>query len=566
MSKDLSTGRPRQHDSVGDLLQNAGMAGFAAKTSPTDDKLRGGYYTPAPIAEFVSGWVAKAGPALLEPSCGDGNILVFLAQHSQQTVGVELVHDEAARASTRTGLDVVEHDLFVWFSAAKRAAFDGVAGNPPYIRFGHWTEPSRGAALALMRSAGLHPNKLTNAWVPFVVASVLACRKGGRIGLVLPAELMQVGYASELRQYLIDTCSKVTVVCFNRLVFPGILQEVVLLLAERGEGPAHIQVLEVEDAAALAGLQIDNDPEVRAPLHESEKWTKYFLARHEIEALRSLRADDRLSPLERFASVDVGVVTGRNSFFVMTPEEAKVRQVEDLTIPLVSRSAQVVGLSYSEQDGCDFEAQGGKTLLLDARDVDPDKHAGLGNYIRIGEQHEVHTGYKCRIRKQWWVVPSIWQADAFMLRQIYTHPRIIANTTTATSTDTVHRLRLADGVDPLKLAAVAINSITFAVSEIVGRSYGGGVLELEPSEAEELPIPDPALIPDSVVTKVDELVRQRRIEDAVDLVDQSVLMDQLGFSAEDVDIARAAWRTLRDRRNRRGRGKASETSHAIVRL
>ena len=59
---------------------------------------------------------------------------------------------------------------------------------------------------------------------------------------------MQVGYASELRQYLIDNCAAVTVVCFKRLVFPGILQEVVLLLAEKGRGPARIQVLEVEDA------------------------------------------------------------------------------------------------------------------------------------------------------------------------------------------------------------------------------------------------------------------------------------------------------------------------------
>ena len=86
----------------------------------------------------------------------------------------------------------------------------------------------------------MKPNKLTNAWVPFVVASVVACRDGGRLGLVIPgAELMQVGYAAELRQYLIDHCSAVTVVCFKRLVFPGILQEVVLLLAEKGEGDLH---------------------------------------------------------------------------------------------------------------------------------------------------------------------------------------------------------------------------------------------------------------------------------------------------------------------------------------
>lgn len=531
------------------------MAGFVAKAAPTDDKLRGGYYTPTPIAEFVSGWVAQAGPLLLEPSCGDGNILVFLGKHSDQTIGVELFSQEAAKASERTGVEIAVADFFEWFTEARRGTFDGVAGNPPYIRYGNWAEPSRTYALDFMRSRGMRPNKLTNAWVPFVAASVAACRDGGRIGLVIPAELMQVGYAAELRQYLIDHCVAVTVVCFKRLVFPGILQEVVILLAEKGSGPARIQILEVDEADALAELRIDDEPNARAPLHEREKWTKYFLAPHAIEALRALRADDRLSPLEHFASVDVGVVTGRNGFFVMTPDEARHHGVVDIAIPLVSRSAQLSGVLYDDADHAAYGAAQGKSLLLDAGGVDLAEHPSLAAYVRLGEAHEVHTGYKCRIRKRWWVVPSIWEADAFMLRQIHTQPRIVANGTNATSTDTVHRMRIVEGVDAAKLAAIATNSVTFAVSETVGRSYGGGILELEPSEAEELPIPEPSLLADHLVAKVDELVRQKRVEDAIEVVDQAVLIDKLGFTREEVEGARSAWRVLRDRRNARGKGK-----------
>jgi adenine-specific DNA methylase len=177
--------------------------------------------------------------------------------------------------------------------------------------------------------------------------------------------------------------------------------------------------------------------------------------------------------------------------------------------------------------------------------------------VALGESHEVHTGYKCRIRKQWWVVPSIWEADAFMLRQIHTHPRIVANLTHATSTDTVHRIRLADGVDATQLATAAFNSITFAVSEIVGRSYGGGILELEPSEAEELPVPDPSLVQDHLIATVDELVRAKRIEEALDAVDQAVLIDKLGFTRYEIAAARAVWVALRDRRNGRGKGNSA---------
>ena len=74
---------------------------------------------------------------------------------------------------------------------------------------------------------------------------------------------------------------------------------------EKGTGPARIQVLEVEDDHALAALAGADAPKVRAPLHEREKWTKYFLSAEDIEILRSLRTDERLSPLEEYASVDV---------------------------------------------------------------------------------------------------------------------------------------------------------------------------------------------------------------------------------------------------------------------
>lgn len=529
---------------------------FEAKALPTDDKLRGGYYTPPPIAQFVSRWVAEAGPRLLEPSCGDGNVLEFLARHSASAQGVELFPNEAAKAMKRTGAEVAAGDYFEWLTSDKYGAFDGVAGNPPYIRFGNWAEPSRTNALSFMRSAGMKPNKLTNAWVPFVVASIVACRVGGHVGLVIPAELLQVGYAAELRRYLIDHCSEISIVCFRRLVFPGILQEVVLLLAEKGEGPACMQIVEVDDATSLDELEIGGAT-VRAPLHAKEKWTKYFLNAQQIEAVRSLRNDSRLNPMENFASVDVGVVTGRNAFFVMTPADALARKVSDLSIPLVARSAQLAGVVYTERDHELAGESGSRTLLLDARGVGPTEHLGLAKYVAMGEEQDVHTGYKCRIRKQWWVVPSIWTADAFMLRQIHTHPRVVANHTDATSTDTVHRMRMNNGVDASQLATATFNSITFAMSEIVGRSYGGGILELEPSEAEELPVPEPSLVPDHLIATVDELVRAKRIEDALDAVDQAVLIDKLGFTTAEVTAARTAWITLRDRRNQRGKGKAA---------
>ncbi|HVD16073.1 MAG TPA: class I SAM-dependent methyltransferase, partial [Actinomycetota bacterium] len=213
------------------------METFPAPPAPSADKLRGGYYTPPAVARFIAAWASAAGPRVLEPSCGDGAVLAALAEHLGEAglrrgaVGVELNPGEAAKAA-RHGLPVVTADFFAWFGHAHHGAFDAVVGNPPYIRFGSWSERTRVLAFGLMRAAGLRPSRLVNAWVPFTVAAVLALRPGGRVALVLPAELLQVGYAAPLREFLAERLASLTIVSFRRLVFGGVLQEVVLLLGE----------------------------------------------------------------------------------------------------------------------------------------------------------------------------------------------------------------------------------------------------------------------------------------------------------------------------------------------
>lgn len=58
--------------------------------------------------------------------------------------------------------------------------------------------------------------------------------------------------------------------------------------------------------------------------HDSEKWLKYFLDNDEVSLMRALREADIVAPLSAHASVDVGVVTGLNGFFVL--DEAQLRE------------------------------------------------------------------------------------------------------------------------------------------------------------------------------------------------------------------------------------------------
>ncbi|ULL09838.1 SAM-dependent methyltransferase [Mycobacterium liflandii] len=526
------------------------MKTFAGKTAASADKVRGGYYTPAPVARFLARWVGRAGTKILEPSCGDGRILAELAAASGSARGVELIADEAAKARRFAPVD--NTNLFTWLDESATGRWDGVAGNPPYIRFGNWPADQRDPALELMRQVGLNPTRLTNAWVPFVVASTIVVRDGGRVGLVLPAELLQVGYAGQLREFLLNRFREITLVTFDRLVFDGVLQEVVLFCGVVGSDAAQIRTVNLGDADALATADLEVEP-AAALHHENEKWTKYFLDPRQIQTMRALKQCDAMIRLGAVADVNVGIVTGRNSFFTFTDTVARQLGLAAHCVPLVSRSAQLRGLVYDPDCRASDIAADHRTWLLDAP-ADPADPALIA-HIDAGEAAGVHLGYKCSIRKPWWSTPSLWVPDLFMLRQIHRTPRLSVNSAAATSTDTVHRVRIKTAgprVDPTALAVAFHNSVTFAFAEIMGRSYGGGILELEPREAELLPIPPPTRAGAELATDVDLLLKADEIDKALDLVDRHVLIGELGMAPDAVARCRSAWMTLRDRRIKRG--------------
>jgi len=155
--------------------------------------------------------------------------------------------------------------------------------------------------------------------------------------------------------------------------------------------------------------------------------------------------------------------------------------------------------------------------------------------------------YKCRIRRNWYVVPSRWQPDGFMLRQVHAYPKLIRNASGATCTDTIHRVKMRNGIRMRQAACAFLNSMTFAFAELLGRSYGGGVLELEPTEAERLPLP----IRGSErldETMLNALLLSDGIEAVLDVTDRTLLMDGIGLTECEVRSLRSIWMKLRDRR------------------
>lgn len=557
------------------------------KTAPSLQKLRGGYYTPDIISRFLSEWaIQKPSARVLEPSCGDGAFLEAAARRLRQLgarpssireklTGAEVDAKEARKAEKRlfeaTGVAFekrVHRGDFFQFCRNQLVGtkFDAILGNPPFIRFQHFPEEHRDAAFSLMADMGLHPNRLTNAWLPFIAVCIELLSEHGRLAMVVPAELLQVNYAAELRRFLGDKCHRITVFTFRRLVFEGVQQEIVLLCAERdGGGATGIRTIELEDLDELIEYEHTafDQEDLKLMDHSEEKWTQYFLSNQQIQLLRLMRASTAVTALGDLADVQVGVVTGINDFFVLRQDMIDSLQADSHSMRLVSRSGHLQGTTFKKRDWTRNAEANLPAFLLTLPEVSIAKlPLSLATYVRAGEKRGWHTGFKCRIRTPWYKVPSTWIPDGFMLRQIHDRPRIFVNEARATSTDTIHRVRVHQGVDVRRLAASAYNSLSFAFSEVLGRSYGGGVLELEPREATQLPVPYAhAAKLDS--DRLDRMLRAGETDEALEYSDNILLKRGMGLSDRQILSLRRVWITLRDRRaGRKLRAELSEAGSA----
>lgn len=549
------------------------------------DKLRGGYYTPSPIAEFICSWaIQNDNDIVLEPSCGDGNFIeAAIGRFNELGVngadlygrikGIELIPEEAQKATRRAssfglnGDTIVNNDFFSFISNQDGIAYNSIIGNPPFIRYQNFPPKHRDIAIQMMEDLGLKPNKLTNIWVPFLVICSSLLAEDGRLGMVIPAELFQVKYAEQTRVFLSNFFERITIVTFKKLVFDGIQQEVVIMLCEKTVANAQgIRVLQLDDLDQLSEIDFNAvaETEVVDIRHDNEKWTKYFLNPREIDFLREIKDSNRIPLANNILDADVGIVTGRNEFFMLKQSQVEEWNLQDVTTKVVSKSNQLSGIIFNDSD---FEANAQKDLsnqLFLPENTEfklLDKHSKT--YIKYGEEKEFHTGYKCRIRKKWYITPSLWIPKGFALRQVNRYPKLVMNHVEASSTDTIHRLRfISEEYSPESIVICFLNSLTFAFSEVTGRSYGGGVMTFEPTEIEELLIP---VVEDHGIdiNLIDELIREDRIEEVLDIVDKAVLIDHYGFTLEETLELRNIWLKMSNRRINRGKSAKSKSKKKV---
>jgi len=465
----------------------------------SEEKLRGGFYTPKNLVEVCFRRIedlsqGRTNLAALEPSAGDGAFIRALSASPtlkssiREVTAIEPLGSEAEKVREsleQGGMNgkVLTMSAIDW---ARNGAepVDLAFGNPPFLRYQHISPSDRESISELAKVLDLTFQGVSNLWIPLMVGSLNKVRIGGTFAFVLPSETLTGLSAKVFRDWLLKNTEQLTIDLFPPGSFPNVLQEITVLSGNRCEGSNPSSKVRFYDHA-------DERTWVHAISEGQQSWTRYLLSPEEVEALEYVEKLTGVARLGQVATLEVSNVTGANNYFCISEETRKEWGLVD-TRPLLARVRDASGLVYDQAQADENRERGLQSWLLDFSLSDSPQELSESPYVKYGEAMALDQRYKCRIRDPWYVLPPLKSGRLLLSKRSHLGPRLLLNSVGAFTTDTIYcgNLRPDSVLTSKDLVAGFQNSLTTLSAEIEGRSFGGGVLELVPSEVSRLLLPN----------------------------------------------------------------------------
>jgi adenine-specific DNA-methyltransferase len=507
-----------------------------------DRRKLGAFYTPAALSQVIADWAIKSSQdSVLEPSFGGCGFLQA-ARDRLLALGSRVPRDliygcdidpvafDYLFQSLGAPVDLVRFVKGDFLDVVSPSGwpdkFSSILANPPYIPYQQIGAEKR-AELMKRKWAVEGAAGRSSLWAYFLLHALPFLKRGGRMAWVLPGAFLQADYAKPIRAYLSDSFARSAVFILRERVFldEGADEETVVLLADGHR--------EQPKTAGLVLGAVASIEELRATLSawDAGEWsgaTARRPANLDLTGQASVLFEKYASAsvckhFGTVATVQVGLVTGANEFFVLDDVSRKGAGLEKADCcAILSKFQAAKGLRFTRSDH-DATVRGGGRALLVAAD-DNRENSRLDAYFATFDPERRQTISTFKKRRVWTQPNDNKIPDAFLPVMHHTGPRLVLNPDQITCTNTIHRVYFDSTyeVSQFLIAISLLTSFSQLSAELVGRRYGSGVLKHEPREAEKIELLLPSLSDNdvaSVFDAVDTALRSGDSEGATRLAD-----------------------------------------------
>lgn len=505
-------------------------------------------------------WAINASNDLvLDPCCGDSNLLEkaierllelgsTVSSAADRIYGIEInrktTHCAFANLYSKFGANakhLITRD-FLGIEISELPKFNALLCNPPYKRHHDMNRKYKDfVSNTILRDTGIKVPKTSSLYLHFFIHASQFLADEGKMIFLTPSQYLNNNFGAMLREFFTEKFQLYSLVLFdeNLSIFPDAMSTACLTLLEKRQPEAETKVMLIKTRRILKAQElwdalqgkVDVGVSVRKisqkKLREKKRWRALFET--------SYLPDCATRNLQDFATTKRGLATGANDFFVLTHEKVSMFGIERPFLePVLAKAHNAPYLDFLTEDWVRLKENGKKVWLFSC-DLPKEHLAGTNalHYVEQGEKMKYNDRYLTSHRQPWYRPERRSPSKIILTYMSNGNPRFIYNEAKIMTLNAflcVYPSKDA-GMNDEKVKALLsyLNSSCFKSNlPYLGRIYSGGLLKIEPGEAQKLPVVDIDQLPKSTLAdlarlfdKLRKLYRENRIWDTKE-IDQTI--------------------------------------------
>lgn len=457
-------------------------AEYSKKTDISHRKRFGQFFTPEPIADFMTKWVLEGldrSPEILEPAFGLGIFTRHILKNdtTASITGFEIdktIFDyaESNFAYGNNQLKLINHD---YISFPSRKKYNGIICNPPYLKFHDYDN----GKLISEVNANLRLNLtgFTNIYTLFLLKSVFQLKKSGRLAFIIPSEFLNSDYGVEVKRALLasGTLRHIIIIDYTQCAFENALTTACILLCENSGPENRIRFSKIKNPSNLNSTLSDYRSIDSELLDPKAKWRQYYDSDITAPEFKNL------VPFSTFAKVSRGIATGSNSYFTFNTSKKDFHHIpEKALLPCICHSVDIK-TPVLTKELFDNLSQSDKLVYL-FKGVGMETNPFVRKYIESGEVNGDDKKHLTSKRTPWYSLenrrPSPIWVSVFNRKGL----RFVRNEALIHNLTTFHCVYNNDTVETDILFAYLITDMAKEIFLDNCRQYGNGLIKFEPND------------------------------------------------------------------------------------
>lgn len=475
------------------------------------------FFTPFPIAQFMSKWVLgnKYLKTVLDPAFGLGVFARAIRQDNTECIikGFDIDNNILQQATKlfehekNTTILLKDYMFNDWENR-----YDGIVCNPPYFKFHDYENKT--TLIEIEDKLGLKLNGFTNLYTLFLLKSAYQLNEGGRAAYIIPSEFLNSDYGKLVKSYLIKNklLRYIIIFDFEENVFDDALTTASILLFANDKEKSEVEFINIKTLDELFVLQtkIQSYPHFKSEnaiafseLNPGIKWRAYYQKQNAIRF-------KNLVPFSTFGKVVRGIATGANEYFIFNQSKANQFNIaEKYLLPCITKSVDIDGAFFTKDDFENLKKRDRFIYLLNAKEPN---ESSLKKYLAKGEEEEVHKKFLTASRNPWHTLenrpPSPIWVSVFNRNGL----RFIRNEAMISNLTTFHCIYLNMFSVPKVdlLFAYLLTDISKDIFNDNRREYGNGLQKFEPNDINKSMMVDISSIDIETEQKIIELYHEYR--------------------------------------------------------